>query len=236
MQAINIMHPVLLLHGALGSKTQLDPLKNSLQEKGVVVYTMNFSGHSGENFESDFGIERFARDVVRFMDEHQIRCADIFGYSMGGYVALWMAYQYPEYTAKIVTLGTKFDWNTESAEKEINKVDPDKILEKVPAFARILEQRHAPNDWRELLQKTAGMMRQLGTKPLLTPEIFAQINNDVWILLGDLDDMADLMYSKKVAEMLPHGKFVSLEKTPHPIERTDVKFIQRILLEKFQAS
>lgn len=230
------MYPVLLLHGALGSKTQLYPFKNALEESGLVVHTINFSGHSGEGYAADFGIETFAADVVRFMDKHRIRRANIFGYSMGGYVALWMAHRYPEYTDKIVTLGTKFDWSPESAAREISKVDPDKILEKVPAFARILEQRHAPNDWRELLYKTADMMRTLGEKPLLTEQIFQQIINDVLILLGDLDDIADLMYSKTVAEILPHGKFLSLEKTPHPIERTDVKFIQRILLEKFPVS
>jgi pimeloyl-ACP methyl ester carboxylesterase len=230
------MKPVLLLHGALGSKTQLDPIRYSLEEKGIVVHAINFSGHSGEAFGPQFGIEAFADDVVRFMDKHQISCADIFGYSMGGYVALWMAHRYPAYTGKIVTLGTKFDWNPESAAREVSKVDPDKILEKVPAFARILEQRHAPNDWRKLLYQTAQMMIRLGDKPLLTEQIFQQITHDVLILLGDLDDIADVMYSKKAAELLPHGKFLSLEKTPHPIERTDVKFLQRILVEKLLAS
>jgi hypothetical protein len=36
------MYPVLLLHGALGSKTQLDPLKAKLLAGGFYVYTLNF--------------------------------------------------------------------------------------------------------------------------------------------------------------------------------------------------
>jgi hypothetical protein len=44
------------------------------------------------------------------------------------------------------------------------------------------------------------------------------------------------MYSKKVAQHLPKGKFASLEKTPHPIERVDVKFLHRILVDFFGKS
>jgi pimeloyl-ACP methyl ester carboxylesterase len=229
------MRPLLLLHGALGSTSQLNPLKASLEEQGLVVHAMNFSGHSGEPFSKQFGIETFTEDVAKFLKLHQLNQVDIFGYSMGGYVALWLAHRYPELVRKIITLGTKFDWSPESAAKEIKKVDPDKILEKVPAFARILEQRHAPNNWRELLQKTGSMMDQLGNKPLLTEDILKKINADVLVLRGDLDDMADLMYSKKVAQMLPHAKFASLEKTPHPIERVDVKFLVRVLTEKLKS-
>jgi pimeloyl-ACP methyl ester carboxylesterase len=229
------MRPILLLHGALGSKTQLDPLKASLETSGRVIYSLNFSGHSGEPFRNAFGIETFAEDVLLFLKENQLKTTDIFGYSMGGYVALWLAYQHPESTGKIVTLGTKFDWTPESAAREVKKVSPEKIEEKVPAFARILQQRHAPNDWKELLHKTAEMMTRLGNKPLLTLEVLQAVPHDVSIMLGDLDDMADLMFSKKVAEVLPQGKFSSLEKTPHPIERADVKFLHRILMEKFQA-
>jgi hypothetical protein len=133
----------------------------------------------------------------------------------------------------IVTLGTKFDWTPESAEKEIKKMDAQKILEKVPAFARILETRHAPNDWKELLQKTASMMVQLGSQPLLSPEVLQSIINNTLILLGDQDDMADREYSKQVGHMLPHAKFKLLHHTPHPIERVNREELVHILEEQF---
>jgi pimeloyl-ACP methyl ester carboxylesterase len=138
------METILLLHGALGSKSQLDPLKATLEAQGLPVYSTNFSGHSGEPFRNDFDIETFSGDMLRFLQENQLQRVHVFGYSMGGYVALWFARNHPEYVGKIVTLGTKFDWSPESAEKEVKKLNPEKIQEKVPAFARILEHRHAP--------------------------------------------------------------------------------------------
>ncbi len=201
------MLPVLLLHGALGSKSQLHPLKFALRSAGLEVYSMNFSGHNGEAFCENFGIEAFAVDVETFLTNNQLRKAHIFGYSMGGYVALWCASRQPDKVGKVVTLGTKFDWSPESAKAETKKLDPEKIIEKVPAFARILEHRHAPNNWKDLLNKTSGMMLELGDQPLLTDEILASITHETLVLLGDQDDMADRIYSEHVASKLPNRRF-----------------------------
>lgn len=216
------MKPLLLLHGALGSKSQLEPLKQKLEQKGRTVFTLNFSGHSGEPFQSDFGITTFADDVIRFMNKHGLNQVDVFGYSMGGYVAVWLAHQLSSQVGKIYTLGTKFDWSPESAQKEVRKLDPIKIQEKIPAFARILEHRHAPNDWKVLLEKTSSMMIELGNKPLLTEPVFKSINHQVVIILGDQDDMADRSYSEHVASWMPNASFRLMNETPHPIEKVDL--------------
>ncbi len=224
------MNPILLLHGALGSKLQLEPLKKLLETKGRTVYSINFSGHSGKQLEhKEFGIELFAQDVFEFLKRESIEVVDIFGYSMGGYVALWFAHWHPQHVGKIITLGTKYDWSPVSAEKETNKLDPEKILLNVPAFARILEHRHAPNDWKELLHKTKAMMISLGNNPLLNKENLNLINHPTTILLGDQDDMADREYSIQIAKWLPKGEFTLLEATPHPIEKVNLDTLASLI-------
>jgi pimeloyl-ACP methyl ester carboxylesterase len=191
----------------------------------------NFSGHGGNAFsKKGFGIETFADELLNFLTENQIDQADVFGYSMGGYVALWLAHQHPDRVGKIVTLGTKFDWSPESAEKEIKKLNPRKIEEKIPAFAKILQERHAPN-WEEVLLKTAGMMTSLGRQPLLTENVLKKIKSRVHILLGDQDEMADLNFSKQVAAWLEFGEFDTLPNTPHPIEKVNIDFIIDVMLK-----
>jgi pimeloyl-ACP methyl ester carboxylesterase len=220
------MNPIVLLHGALGSSSQLQPLAKILEDKGRKVFLFNFSGHSGRTFSANgFGIEAFAIDFLEALNENKIEQADVFGYSMGGYVALWLAHLHPHRLEKIVTLGTKFDWSPDSAEKEIKKMNAEKIEEKIPAFARALESRHAPNDWKDVLSKTAYMMRALGENPLLTETVLSKIKSPTQILLGDQDDMADLNFSKQVSAWLPHGNFELLQNTPHPIEKVNLDAI-----------
>jgi pimeloyl-ACP methyl ester carboxylesterase len=226
------MNPIVLLHGALGSSAQLELLAEKFNSVGRKAFPLNFSGHGGAAFtRSEFGIETFAQDLLKFFNDKKIDQADVFGYSMGGYVALWLAHLHPERIGKIVTLGTKFDWNAESADKEIRKMNPQKIEEKVPAFALALKERHAPNDWREVLSKTARMMRELGEKPLLIENVLRQIKSPAHILLGDLDEMADLNFSKQVSAWLPFGKFDLLPNTPHPIEKVKSDFIIDAMLK-----
>ena len=223
------MNPILLLHGALGAKAQLDPLKKLLEKSSRSVYSMNFSGHGGEAFQSSFGIETFAKDIIRYMNELNISTADIFGYSMGGYVAVWLALQQPMRVGYIITLGTKFDWSPDSAEREVKKLNAEKILEKIPAFARILEHRHQPNNWQELMTKTGDMMINLGNDPLLTEQNIKTILQPTEICLGDQDDMADRIFSEKVADWMPNGKFHGFSNTPHPIEKVDLVKLTNII-------
>jgi pimeloyl-ACP methyl ester carboxylesterase len=231
---MNTANPILVLHGALGSASQLDPVKSMFENHCNVVHSLNFSGHGGNSFQPTFGIEQFAEDVAQYFQKNHLKQINIFGYSMGGYVALWFAKTYPEKVGKIITLGTKFDWSIESASKEVKKLNAEKILEKIPAFARILEHRHAPNDWKQLLQRTADMMMALGKCPLLTNEILQTIKHPTLICLGDQDDMADRNYSEQVATFLPNGKFILLDNTPHPIERVDLKKLNKTIADLFR--
>lgn len=226
--------PILLLHGALGSTTQLSALKETLEKGGAPVYTLNFSNHGGlQGTARGFGIEVFSEEVLHFLNDHSLQRVQIFGYSMGGYVALWLAHHHPEKVSSIATLGTKFDWTVGAAEKEVKKLNPEKIAEKVPAFAKMLEERHHPEDWKMLMNKTANMMVDLGINPLLSPAILKSIKTKTLICLGDADDMVDRAYSEEVARLLPNADFKLLPATPHLIERTDLTLLTNVLTTFF---
>ncbi|MBK8566033.1 MAG: alpha/beta hydrolase [Saprospiraceae bacterium] len=207
----------------------MTPLSERLRHNGFAPQTLNFSGHGGAPFSEGFGIEQFANEVLRFMDEKGLEKTDIFGYSMGGYVALHMASQHPERVGRIITLATKFDWTPEGAERETKMLDPEKIEAKVPAFAKQLEERHAPNDWKLLLRKTADMMLELGQRPLLTPAVLSKIDNPCLICLGDGDQMVSIAETTHTAEALPNGQLHILEQTPHPFEKVNLDALNHVI-------
>lgn len=219
-----MQNPVLLLHGALGSKMQLQPIANLLKETHQ-VYTMNFDGHGGKPILNPYTMERFAQNVLAFMDEHDIPKVDIFGYSMGGYVALVLAKNHPEKVGKIITLGTKLDWSEEVAMKETKMLVPEIIEEKLPAFAARLNALHQPEDWKKVMLNTAEMMLGLGTGKRLKETDFESIHHEVHLCLGEKDNMVTQIETEHIKDVLPNGSFELLDNIPHPIEKVNIQLI-----------
>lgn len=222
---------LLLLHGALGTKTLFDPIRQELADH-FNVFDLDFSGHGGKPVNDEFGMPLFAREILEFLDHHDLGAVHVFGYSMGGYAALWAARIHPERFLSILTLGTKFDWSPEAAEKEIRMLNPEKMEEKVPAFAARLKDLHDPGDWKKLVRHTADMMRELGSGKNLTDHDLKQIHVPVFVGIGDQDEMVSLFESRQAAGHLSNGQLTILPNTRHALDKTDPRTIASWIRER----
>jgi pimeloyl-ACP methyl ester carboxylesterase len=227
------MEKLVLLHGALGSKEQLEELAYLLKEN-YQVYTFNFSGHGDQPSIEPFSNDLFSENIYQFLSENKIEKCHLFGYSMGGYVALYFANKYPDKVGKIITLATKFNWTPESAAKEIKMLNPNIIEEKVPKFAAVLKARHVANDWKMVLNKTADMMLGLGNGNALTEDDLSQIINEIIISVGDSDKMVAVDESIWAVKNLPNGELKVLEDVEHPIEKIDMSKLREMIVNFIQ--
>jgi pimeloyl-ACP methyl ester carboxylesterase len=219
------MQDILLLHGAIGAKSQLFPLAEILKQN-YKVHLLDFSGHGGKPFSTKaFSIPLFADEVNEYLQEHKIAKTHIFGYSMGGYVAMYLAKQEPQLVNRIITLATKFYWDEAVAAKEVKMLDGEIIEQKVPAFAAQLKERHQPNDWKEVLSKTRTMLLELGKQNALSLPGYKNIQSAALLLRGDKDKMVTTEETMAVQNALPTAEFMSLPNTPHPIEQIDTALL-----------
>ncbi|MES2556882.1 MAG: alpha/beta hydrolase [Bacteroidota bacterium] len=214
------MKHLLVLHGALGAQQQFEELA-ALLNNDFTVHTLNFEGHGGRPSGQDFSIGLFVQNVRDYLKENDLSSCSVFGYSMGGYVALKLAAQFPGTVNEIVTLGTKFGWSPEIAVKETAMLNPQKIEEKVPKFAAALAQLHAPLDWKKVMYKTAQLMLDLGNQPALTEQDFQSITIPVTLLLGSEDVMVTPEETMAVQQQLSQATFERVEGWQHPIERVN---------------
>ncbi len=220
------MKELLLLHGALGSKEQFAGLEKSL-EGAYKVHTINFSGHGRRpSHHHALTIQNFAHEVLDWMNEHYIQTIDIFGYSMGGYVALWLARFYPDRVGRVFTLGTKLTWNNDEAEKEIKMLNPEKVVEKVPAFAQILSDRHGEHEWKSVMSKTALLMKDL-VHTHLADQDFIMITQPVLLSLGGKDNMVTVDETEYTHKLIKNSEFKIYEDVPHPIEQVPVGLLSK---------
>ena len=222
------MRNLIILHGAIGSKKQFDKLM-SLLEKEWKVYTLDFYGHGGSKIDQNYRIEKFADQLETFIQDQNIQDPTIFGYSMGGMVALELASRNSTAIKRIITLGTKFKWSPEIAQKEIKMLAPDVISEKIPKFAQALSERHSPEDWKKVLNQTAEMMLYLGENPPTKKESWSTIHTPTDLCLADHDEMVSETETKEIHTLLSNATFTTISDSKHPIEQVNLDQIVTVI-------
>lgn len=224
---------LIILHGALGSRIQFEELARQLSAD-FNCHLLDFDGHGSGTDVSEISIELCSRNLIDFVSHHELDKPLVFGYSMGGYVALLAEAENPGLFHSIITLGTKFDWSVEIAEHEIKLLNPEKIEEKLPKFAAYLATVHASKNWKNVMIQTHGLMRKLGRNPLLTDAFLQSINIPVIVCLGSNDNMVTQEETEKVCTRIKTARFRLLDGIPHPIHMIDSSDISRLIVSELR--
>lgn len=236
MNDLAVAH-LVLIHGALGTRSQLAPLASSLGDV-LDVHLVELEGHGSTPATLDgYSIDRFAGNVRDFIMSNGLERTALFGYSMGGYIALRLADEMPERVASVVTLGTKLAWSPEVASRENARLDAAKIRAKVPAFALDLEQRHrgVEGGWEAVLSRTASLMTELGAKPFIDGAHLSRIGQPVRLMVGDRDASVTIEETASASRGIRRGSFAVLPDTPHPVEQVRIPLLRSLIVDSLHA-
>ena len=222
------MSKILFLHGALGAASQVeDALRDKLPE-GLEYDILEFDGHGSTPLAGNFGMPSFVKTLTATLKKYDVPPL-VFGYSMGGYVALLAAAADRSLCSGIITLGTKVEWSPSIAERERQFAEPHNITAKVPKFAALLEQRHTALGWENLCRSTIELMQGLGANPLLAPAVLKSVAVPVIMAVGDTDETVSIDETRRAAEFLPTGRLCVLPDERHPLEKVSATSIQFLL-------
>lgn len=230
---MNNSKTILFLHGALGSSQDLHPLMDYFNDKGFDLLAFDFSGHGkGAAWPDEFRIDLFARDLENYIKKHSLKDLIVFGYSMGGYVALYHKANFEDSPiSKIFTYGTKFNWSASSVSKELPFLNPEHLIDKHPEFAKKLSDKHGDR-WKLLVLSTAHMIQNLEKLDGLTREDVEDIVIPVSFMLGDQDRMVTTEETHLTSDWLSHSEMHTISHSKHELERSNLKEISQIILEK----
>ncbi|MFF1254868.1 alpha/beta fold hydrolase [Pseudarthrobacter sp. NPDC058329] len=101
--------PLLLLHGGLFDiEQQFGALIPRLSE-GRKVIAADFQGHGRTNdIDRPLNTGDLAADVIGLLEHLDVRTVDVFGFSVGGAVALHLAVNHPELVRKLIISSVSF--------------------------------------------------------------------------------------------------------------------------------
>lgn len=215
----NDMLPLLCLHGALATRQQFDLLRPHLRPD-IDLHTLDFEGHGDATAPNrSLRAEHLVENVMAYLDDHALTRVNLFGYSLGGYVACMVAQMHPERVERVITLGTRYLWDGATLERELQMVNPATMQTKVPRFVEALAHQHRAEGWEKVVAQTQNLLRANAESNGLTAEYLATITQPVRVMVGDRDTTAGVSESYAAFKALPHGEFEVLPATPHPFQK-----------------
>lgn len=222
------MKNLVLCHGALGSSKEFERLIPILAQHFKVT-TFDFEGHGKRLSDNPFSLDLFSKNLLDHIQENNLDKPQIFGFSMGGYVAYNTAINHGEQIGDIMSLGSKLKWDPLIAKLESSKMNPEKIEAKVPNFASYLDNIHF--DWKLNMSKMVDFMFDLGNGDALTFQDFAHVKNKCFIGLGDMDAMVSCQETLDVDAALPNSYYYKLPDSQHPLPQLDMTKLANKIVE-----
>ena len=177
--------PVVVLHGAYMTIDAMGPILPGLAETRQVI-AVEQQGH-GRTADIDRPItyEQMADDTAALLRHLGMGRADVFGFSMGGGVALQLAIRHPGLVRKLVVASASY--TSDGMQPELHEMIPGitpEMFAGSPIEAAYLEVAPNPGDFPGLVEK----LKRLDMTPFAWPaEDVRGIEAPTLIVVGDSD-------------------------------------------------
>lgn len=156
--------PLILLHGGLGSTSMFgDNLKALAKHRQVIAVDLQGHGRTAD-IDRPLSVELMADDVAALIQHLKLGRADVFGYSLGGGVALLVGIRHPELVNKLVIVSTVFRRDAFYPEilaqqAQVNE-QAFEMMKQTPMYQGYAAIAPRPQDFPRLLNKIGEAMKQ----------------------------------------------------------------------------
>ncbi len=205
---------LVMLHGANGCRQELAPWAQALSAD-FKVHMLNLTGHGGTPFPPEFDMATFTADLVAQLDEAGIERAVIFGYSFGGLVALHLASYLPDRVQGVITLATKFVYDTTAIEHVAHLLQVSRLM---GMAAR-----------RELATRLRGMFLSFADQSPLSVTDLALIDCPVLILSGTHDQIVSAEECRALQQAIGHAGLALFNGQAHPASRVPTEGLAQVV-------
>lgn len=230
----NPTNPALVvLHGA-GGATMLEtaPLIAHL-EQHFHVLALDFAGHGASDAlaEHPFSIPFFVDNVQALFDAFDLRKAHLFGFSMGGSVALQFSHDHPARVDRLAVHAANLVWDERLVRRMNARLQAEAINQKYPSLATHLDAAHS--DWQHLFARMQQMVRTLPEHLNLLDRL-AHVPHPTLVSAVDQDDLFSLDAPLALHDALPDSTLAIVPGTRHAFADVDAGLYHRLLVQHFK--
>ena len=217
-------HPIVLIHGlGLDRMIWLEMAEQYLQDHRVLL--MDIRGHGESDApEGIYTMSLLADDLAALLEILGIGKAVVCGHSMGGYITLAFAAQYPDRIAGLGLITTRAE--ADPLKKQKGRYAMVEALEKRGsiALAESLAPRLARNP--QIVQQAYGLILKNPSQGLIgavkglaeRPDRTALLSDicvPTLVVVGEEDQIIRPAVSRRMASAFPNGQLLSLPEAGH---------------------
>jgi pimeloyl-ACP methyl ester carboxylesterase len=218
------VRPLVVLHGAFGWANEYPLLAKNRQ---LIVVELQGHGHTPLGGRP-MSIENMADDVAGLIEQLKIERADVFGYSMGGEVALALAIRHPNVVGKVAINGSTFRGIQEAFEpaswKQLQSL-PDNFAPP-PLKAHYDQVAADPKEWPALVRAVKKMILEYKG---FSPEQMRSIQAEVLITQGDRDGIRP-EHEVEMYRLIPHAQLAIFPHADHFLIFTQPEKLQSMVV------
>jgi pimeloyl-ACP methyl ester carboxylesterase len=196
--------PILVLHGGTGSlEAMREQIRALAATRFVVAVDSRGHGRSTDS-EAPLSYALMADDMLKLLDQLNIRQTDLVGWSDGGIIGLDLAMHHPERIGRLVVIGANYDVDGLQEKPRLDAPIPP-----VPRlYARIAPD---PAHWPELYRKVVTMW---ATQPHYTIADLGKIKAPVLVMAGEFD-VIKRTHTDQLAHAIPGAEEVIIQGGTH---------------------
>lgn len=96
--------PLIILHGLFGQSDNWNSLSKLFAEKGFRVFTVDQRNHGLSPHSDEWTYEAMAKDLLQFINSHQLQKPILLGHSMGGKTVMFFEVMFPGVSDKSIVV------------------------------------------------------------------------------------------------------------------------------------
>lgn len=226
--------PLLVLHGAAGcTRFETAPLLRQL-ESAFHLVGVDLSGHGSSAFPSgrDFSLDLFAEDARTAMDALDLSSAHVFGFSLGGGVALQLAHCHPDRVDRLALLQTNVQWTPAQVRQMQERLNLDVIQENAPTRADRIQTRHEQP--ARLLQQLRSFVETLPDTSETLSTILPNLVAPTLVGGVDQDPLFGPDTPRALHRALPNARLAILPGEHHSLTDAPLSLLAPLLTRHFR--
>lgn len=220
--------PLVIIHGMWGRPQEMAPLAERLAAPGPVLMPTLIAHERRPVPEERLRFAALVDDVHEQARAAGIESAHVIGYSLGGYIALYLARHRPDFVASLVSIAGKIEYGEKSLAHILGLLSPER------AEANI--KPRAPDQYEIVMEnigirmaRTAELFEEITREPPLDHGELKRIATPALVCTGEEDRFMKGAEARRIAASLRCAQPVTWAGRSHPFETVPLATLAPII-------